>query len=263
MASPYNSNMVRHERRSNAWSSAERVSAIRTATDVDHRRVEILALIARLQQHAGDPQNTPGVARATERATNHNAEKVRSIAPGDGSSIARAATSALSALRDLELRVHRLEQHNGEQRTSVRPRASASIIPAERTSVRPAAARTSVVPAERTSMRPGPNAVISGIIQGQLLSDVLQLVSSNSMTGVFTVECRRAKTSLYFDDGRIVHAEGQGLEGEQAFFSIFAFDGGRYHFEETHELPEQRTINSNTQFLILEALRQIDESRAG
>jgi hypothetical protein len=257
--------MVRHERRSNAWSSAERISAVRTATDVNHRRVEILALIARLQQHAGTEQGAPGIARVGERngarTANGNSEATPSAVPSDGGSIARAATSALNALRDLERRVHRLEQRNGE---SLRP-SRTSVRPEERTSIRPEAL-TSIRPAAKTSTAPGPersaNAVISGIIQGQLLSDVLQLVSSNSMTGVFSVECRRAKTVLYFDDGRIVHAAGQGLEGEQAFFSIFAFDGGRYHFEETHELPAQRTINSNTQFLILEALRQIDESRA-
>jgi hypothetical protein len=104
--------------------------------------------------------------------------------------------------------------------------------------------------------------VFSGLIQGQMLSDMLQLVSSNALTGVFVVENDRLKASLYFEEGRICHASGAGLEGEQAFFTAFGFEQGRYYFRETTQLPEQRTITSNTQFLILEALRQIDESRA-
>jgi hypothetical protein len=250
------------ERGSGAWLSPERITRIRKASAIEQRRAEILELIARLQEHADDDTSGDLHAVAANRAhaTNGVHARVSTNAARDGASIAseaRAAVTALVTLRDLERRVRQLEEHRAPStRQSIRPG----------TSVPP---RGSIPP--RGSLRPGslrpepdqkPGTVISGLIQGQLLSDVLQMVSSNSMTGVFTVECRRAKTVLHFDEGKIVHATGQGLEGEQAFFSIFGFDGGRYYFEETSEPFAQRTINSNTQFLILEALRQIDESRA-
>jgi hypothetical protein len=105
-------------------------------------------------------------------------------------------------------------------------------------------------------------AVFSGLIRGQMLSDMLQLVSSNNMTGEFVVQCDSSKCSLWFDDGRICHAVGPGLAGEQAFFAAFALESGRYYFIETTELPAERTIEAGTQFLILEALRQVDENKS-
>jgi hypothetical protein len=100
-----------------------------------------------------------------------------------------------------------------------------------------------------------------GVIRGQLLSDMLQLVSSNSMSGEFIVENEGSRCQLYFDEGRMVHASANELQGEKAFFFAFSLEEGTYRFRETTELPEARTVNSSTQFLILEALRQIDESR--
>lgn len=103
---------------------------------------------------------------------------------------------------------------------------------------------------------------LQGHVQGQLLADVLQLISSNAMTGVFVVESDGASNRMYFDEGQICHAEGEGLSGESALFAALAFEHGRYYFQETSDLPEEKTIESNTQFLILEALRQIDEQGA-
>jgi hypothetical protein len=99
----------------------------------------------------------------------------------------------------------------------------------------------------------------SGRIQGQMLSDMLQLVSSNGMSGVFFVTVATGRIELYFDEGRMCHATGPGVVGELAFFSAFGADDGHYWFRETDELPEERTIDGSTQLLILEALRQIDE----
>lgn len=256
MAHPYNSYMARFGERTSARFSAERNTAVRGVSAVEYRRAEILALIARLQQHASGEFPVPGVRRAVERNANAPTPAAEPSAVNDGTTVAHAATNALSKLKDLERRVSELEHG-----TQVPTRPQRSIHPTH-PQLTPAAVPSIAVPSIEPRDRPS-NAVIAGVIRGQLLSDVLQLLSSNSMTGVFTVECRRAQTTLYFDAGRIVHAEGSGLEGEQAFFSIFAFEGGRYYFQETSELPAQRTINSNTQFLILEALRQIDESRAG
>lgn len=120
----------------------------------------------------------------------------------------------------------------------------------------------------KSSLPPSPSAgwpegyTFAGMIQGQMLSDMLQLVSSNNMSGTFVVRDGEQKSTLYFDEGRVCHAEAGELLGEQAFFAAFAFEKGAYYFVETSELPPERTVNSSTQFLILEALRQIDESHA-
>jgi hypothetical protein len=104
--------------------------------------------------------------------------------------------------------------------------------------------------------------MFSGMIHGEIMSDMLQLVSSNSLTGIFSVTSETGSIRLYYYEGGIKHAEGQGLVGEQAFFAAFASREGRYSFEETATGDVEETITSNTQFLILEALRQIDEAQA-
>jgi hypothetical protein len=104
--------------------------------------------------------------------------------------------------------------------------------------------------------------VLGGKIQEGLMADILQLVSSNILSGVFTVDHLETTLKLYFKDGEICHAQGDGLSGESAVFAALALDDGQFYFEETEDLPEERTIENKTQFLILEALRQIDEERA-
>jgi hypothetical protein len=108
-----------------------------------------------------------------------------------------------------------------------------------------------------------PGQTFGGLIQGDILSDMLQLVSGNAMSGVFSVKNGETAINLFCESGKICHAEGQGLSGEGAVFAAFAFTEGTYSFKQTNELPKERTITANTQFLILEALRKIDESHAG
>jgi hypothetical protein len=112
------------------------------------------------------------------------------------------------------------------------------------------------------SGRPAPpDTTFSGAIQGQMLSDMLQLVSSNQMSGIFVIENDMSACTLYFDDGRICHAANGDTTGEDAFFAAFALGSGRYHFKEQAELPPERTISAGTQYLVLEALRRMDEKQ--
>jgi hypothetical protein len=99
----------------------------------------------------------------------------------------------------------------------------------------------------------------SGAIQGQMLSDMLQLVSSNQMSGIFIIENEISSCTLYFEEGRICHAANGDVVGEDAFFAAFALGSGRYHFKEMTELPPERSVSAGTQFLVLEALRRMDE----
>ncbi len=117
-------------------------------------------------------------------------------------------------------------------------------------------------PAGPSSLIPD-NCTLSGGIQEGMIADILQLISSNLMTGIFTVMDEIVMIELFFEEGELYHAEGEDLSGESAFFVVMALEEGRFFFKETKELPEEKTISSKTQFLILEALRQVDEARAG
>jgi hypothetical protein len=123
-------------------------------------------------------------------------------------------------------------------------------------------------PARKPSNRPGASLperppFLSGIIQEAMLPDILQLISSNDKTGVFRCERDGKNIDLYFRDGHLYHALGENMNGQSAFFAAMALPEGNFYFNETDDVPEERTIDGNTQFMILEALRQIDEERSG
>jgi hypothetical protein len=102
---------------------------------------------------------------------------------------------------------------------------------------------------------------LGGKIQEGILPDILQLVSSNNKTGVFCLQQNSQRIELYFDDGTLYHAKTENMVGQNAFFAAMALEGGRFYFIESDDIPSERTIDGNTQFMILEALRQIDEQR--
>jgi hypothetical protein len=102
---------------------------------------------------------------------------------------------------------------------------------------------------------------LSGVIQEGVLADILQLLSSNKKTGAFTVDADGKKVEMYFRDGHLYHATCEDIGGQSAFFVAMALETGTFCFEENDQLPEEVSIDGNTQFMILEALRQIDEER--
>lgn len=118
-------------------------------------------------------------------------------------------------------------------------------------------ASASAVPAPRAD----PRCPLSGLLRESILPDILQMITSNAWSGVFVVEGEGMECRLYFDDGQVCHATGPGMTGESAFFAALGLVEGHYRFLEG-ELGSEQTITSNTQFLILEALRLIDESKA-
>ncbi len=201
---------------------------------------------------------------------------------GDGSRFSKDRAEILRLITQLTAK----RVANTQQREAVRkPPTIPDPNPPERNGIPPSVrsllqrldARLSLIEAKlaepgsgRRSSKPPPlaqddtvqNATFSGVIQGQMLSDMLQLVSSNDLSGVFVVDSGGSKCHMYFELGRIFHAEAPGMTGDQAFFAAFGADTGRYYFTETDDLPSDRTIDAGTQFLILEALRRIDESRA-
>ncbi len=117
-------------------------------------------------------------------------------------------------------------------------------------------------PAEVETTESAMDFALGGTLRDGLLCDLIQLVSSNAMSGVFSVKDYDVEIRLYFDEGEICHAVGPGVEGEAAVFALVARERGTYRFRETTHLPDERSIHSKTQFLILEALRRIDEARA-
>ena len=101
-----------------------------------------------------------------------------------------------------------------------------------------------------------------GAVAGLSLTDVIQLKGHNKYTGGITVSYGDSEGVIYFVDGEIIHAEQGALTGEQAIYQIITWPGGNFniHPEMTSNVC---TIHYRTDFLLLEALRRLDEERAG
>lgn len=101
-----------------------------------------------------------------------------------------------------------------------------------------------------------------GAIAGLSLTDVIQLKGHNKYTGAISVEYGNSKGVIYFVDGEIIHAEQGDESGEQAIYEIIKWPGGTFNIH-----PEMTTnvctIHYRTDFLLLEALRRLDEEKAG
>lgn len=105
-----------------------------------------------------------------------------------------------------------------------------------------------------------------GTAEDGLLTDVLQVLGANRKTGRFSLYIDEPKDrfDVFFREGRICHATAHEVEGEAAFFlmMVAGHRAGHYGFLEGEESDlSSDTISAKTEFLILEALRRIDEEQ--
>jgi predicted regulator of Ras-like GTPase activity (Roadblock/LC7/MglB family) len=101
-----------------------------------------------------------------------------------------------------------------------------------------------------------------GAVAGLSLTDVIQLKGHNKYTGCITVIYGSSEGVIYFADGEIIHAVQGNDTGEEAIYQIIKWPGGSFniHPEMTSSVC---TIHYRTDFLLMEALRRLDEERAG
>lgn len=99
-----------------------------------------------------------------------------------------------------------------------------------------------------------------GAVSGLSLADIIQVKGGNRYSGCLVVENKNKSGVVYFRDGEIVHAEQGELSGEEAFYTIMGWVGGSFK-SEPKILTTSRTIDQSLGFLILEALRRMDEAK--
>lgn len=101
-----------------------------------------------------------------------------------------------------------------------------------------------------------------GAVTGLSLTDVIQLKGHNKYTGAISVEYGDDRGVIYFADGEIIHAEHGDASGELAIYEIIKWPGGTFAIQP--ELTSNVcTIHYRTDYLLLEALRRLDEENAG
>jgi DNA-binding response OmpR family regulator len=99
-----------------------------------------------------------------------------------------------------------------------------------------------------------------GTLSDLHLSDIIQLKCMSGGTSALEVTGPAGeKARVYFDDGQVRHAVTPGREGVEAFNEIVSWKGGKISELSGSGTPP-RTIDLDWQFLLMEAVRKIDET---
>ncbi len=97
-------------------------------------------------------------------------------------------------------------------------------------------------------------------VAGIELTDIIQLNCLSRVTCALRVRTATEEGMIYFKDGAIVDAIYENIQGEEAFYRICAFRGGKIESIPNAE-PPGITINKGHEALLMEAMRRIDEAQ--
>ena len=101
-----------------------------------------------------------------------------------------------------------------------------------------------------------------GDLRTMSLASIIQMNCEERIVGLLHLQRPGQEGRIYFDQGRIVHAETQGLKGEEAVYKMLRWDQGVFTLK-MEVTPPQETIQSDWSGLILEGMRRIDEGQSG
>lgn len=101
-----------------------------------------------------------------------------------------------------------------------------------------------------------------GSVAGLGLADVVELSANNRFSGCVSVRHDHSTGLIFFREGEVIHAEHEGARGEEAFYAIMQWPGGKFSVE-PNVATTSRTIERSWKFLLMEAHRVMDEQRSG
>ena len=103
-----------------------------------------------------------------------------------------------------------------------------------------------------------------GVLRGNLSQmNVIDLVQSLEMgrkSCALTLTNDRDKCEMYFSEGQVTHAAYGSLTGDKAVFKVLSWTGGSFQINFEGKTSKQ-TTTLNTQGLLMEGLRMLDESK--
>ncbi|HVO82367.1 MAG TPA: response regulator [Terriglobales bacterium] len=107
------------------------------------------------------------------------------------------------------------------------------------------------------------SAASDGVLRGSLTQmNVIDLVQSLEMgrkSCLLTLSNEDDKCEMYFSEGQVTHAAYGSLTGDAAVFKVLRWTGGNFQINFEGKTTQQ-TTTLNTQGLLMEGLRLLDES---
>ncbi|HEX7997219.1 MAG TPA: DUF4388 domain-containing protein [Pyrinomonadaceae bacterium] len=105
-------------------------------------------------------------------------------------------------------------------------------------------------------------ATLAGDLSAINIFDVVQVLENARLTGALMIRAEEKEGRVLFNEGRIVGAEAEKAQGEDAFRKLVEVTKGFFEFEKTaREFPVSISAASNTN-LILDSLRLLDEEKS-
>jgi CheY-like chemotaxis protein len=103
-----------------------------------------------------------------------------------------------------------------------------------------------------------------GVLRGSLAQmnviDLMQSLEMGRKSCLLTLTKEREKCEVYFSEGQVTHAAYGELVGDPAVFKVLLWTGGNFQVDFEGKTTKQ-TTKLNTQGLLMEGLRLLDESK--
>ena len=100
---------------------------------------------------------------------------------------------------------------------------------------------------------------IAGQLENLSLPDIVQILNMGTKTACLSLASDERAGKIWFDSGASVHAETAEQTGADAFYEMLRWKTGEFTIE--HGLKtEQKSIEADAMFLVIEGLRLLDES---
>jgi DNA-binding response OmpR family regulator len=113
---------------------------------------------------------------------------------------------------------------------------------------------------EKMSKSSSSDGVVRGSLAQMNVIDLVQSLEMGRKSCLLTLSQANEKCEMYFREGQVTHAKYGSLTGDAAVFKVLRWIGGNFeiNFEGN---TKQQTTTLNTQGLLMEGLRLLDESK--
>ncbi len=99
----------------------------------------------------------------------------------------------------------------------------------------------------------------SGSLTDMGLVDLLQTIDISRKSGVMYLSSHGRRGAIFFEDGRLIHAELGKLSGDAAVYRFLVWNEGTFDVEFRPVRCDSTTITATTQGLLMEGMRRVDE----
>lgn len=113
---------------------------------------------------------------------------------------------------------------------------------------------------EKMSKSSSSDGVVRGNLSQMNVIDLVQSLEMGRKSCLLTLTRDGEKCEMYFSEGQVPHATYGGLNGDQAVFKVLSWTGGNFQINFDGK-TNQQTTTLNTQGLLMEGLRLLDEAR--